>query len=76
MADIVADNGYKIALKKYQNGNLSITDLNISLQEKEQYRRDYINSLSEFWSAYFNIRILTLYDFENNRPLVSLDDEI
>jgi outer membrane protein len=69
-ADIVADNGFVIALKQYQNGNLSITDLNISLQEKEQYKRDYINSLSEFWSAYYNIRILTLYDFENNKPLL------
>ena len=75
-ADKVADNGYKIALKQYQNGNLSITDLNISLQEKEQYRRDYINSLSEFWIAYYNIRILTLYDFENNQPLLSVSEGI
>ena len=29
-ADKVAENGYKIALKKFQNGEISITDLNIS----------------------------------------------
>ena len=68
-ADNVAENGYQIALKQYQNGNLSITDLNIALQEREQSRRDYINSLSSFWTAYYKIRMLTLYDFENDKPL-------
>ncbi|TKG95781.1 TolC family protein [Puteibacter caeruleilacunae] len=70
-ADLVAANGYQIALKQYQNGNLSITDLNISLQEREQSRRDYINSLAQFWRAYYKIRILTLYDFEKNMPLIA-----
>jgi outer membrane protein TolC len=70
-ADKVAENGYQIALKQYQNGNLSITNLNIALQEREQSRRDYINSLASFWKAYYKIRMLTLYDFENDRPLVT-----
>ena len=30
-ADKVAENGYLIALKKFQSGEISITDLNISL---------------------------------------------
>lgn len=70
-ASRVAENGYQIALKQYQNGNLSITDLNIALQEREQSRRDYIGSLSQFWQAYYKIRMLTLYDFENGKPLVT-----
>jgi outer membrane protein TolC len=74
-ADKVAENGYQIALKQYQNGNLSITDLNIALQEREQSRRDYINSLAEFWKAYYKIRILTLYDFENDKTLRTSDTE-
>lgn len=68
-ADKVAEDGYQIALKQYQNGNLGIINLNIALQEREQARRDYINSLASFWMAYYKIRILTLYDFENNRSL-------
>ena len=63
-ADKVAENGYEIALKKFQNGEISITDLNISLQEREAAKRDYISSLSDYWEAYYNLRILTLYDFE------------
>lgn len=68
-ADKVAGNGYKIALKKFQNGEISITDLNISLSERESAKRDYIDSLRDYWEAYYNLRILTLYDFENNQKI-------
>jgi outer membrane protein TolC len=72
-ADKVAEDGYQIALKQYQNGNLGIMNLNIALQEREQARRDYINSIGSFWKAYYKIRILTLYDFENNKTLKTAD---
>ncbi len=68
-ADIVAENGYKIALKKFQNGEISITDLNISLSERETAKRDYISSLKNYWVAYYNLRILTLYDFELDQKI-------
>lgn len=63
-ADKVAEDGYKIALKKFQNGEISITDLNISLSERESAKRDYISSIENYWESYYMIRILTLYDFE------------
>jgi len=68
-ADKVAGNGYKIALKKFQNGEISITDLNISLAEREKAKRDYIGSLEYYWRAFYNLRILTLYDFELDRKI-------
>ena len=68
-ADKVAENGYQIALKKFQNGEISITDLNISLQERESAKRDYIASLQSYWVAYYNLRILTLYDFMRNEKI-------
>lgn len=68
-ADKVAENGYQIALKKFQNGEISITDLNISLAERESAKRDYIQSLEDYWEAYYNLRILTLYDFELNKKI-------
>lgn len=69
-ADIVAENGYEIALKKFQNGEISITDLNIALAERENAKRDYINSIEAYWKAYYQIRILTLFDFEQNQKIV------
>lgn len=63
-ADKVAEEGYKIALKKFQNGEISITDLNISLAEREGAKRDYIRSIENYWESYYLLREVTLYDFE------------
>jgi len=69
-ADKVAENGYQIALKKFQNGEISITDLNISLSERESAKRDYIRSIEGYWESYYYIRILTLYDFELEKKIL------
>ena len=68
-ADNVAANGYQIALKQFQNGEITITDLNIALSERDNAKRDYINSLQTYWEAYYKLRILTLYDFEKNQKI-------
>ncbi|HEX2974921.1 MAG TPA: TolC family protein [Bacteroidales bacterium] len=68
-ADKVAENGYLIALKKFQSGEISITDLNISLAERESAKRDYISSIETYWLSYYRLRILTLYDFELNQKI-------
>lgn len=69
-ADKVAGNGYLISLKRFQNGEISITDLNISLQEREKAKRDYIAAIEEYWESYYFLRILTLYDFELNQKII------
>ena len=68
-ADKVAENGYLISLKKFQNGEISITDLNISLSEREAAKNDYVASLQTYWVAYYRLRILTLYDFEMQQKI-------
>jgi outer membrane protein TolC len=68
-ADKVAGNGYLISLRKFQSGEISITDLNISLQERESAKRDYISAIQNYWESFYLLRILTLYDFEQNRKI-------
>jgi outer membrane protein len=68
-ADRVAENGYQIATRKFQSGEISITDLNISLAERESAKRDYISSIENYWQSYYRLRILTLYDFELNQRI-------
>jgi outer membrane protein len=68
-ADRVAENGYLIALKKFQSGEISITDLNIALSERESAKRDYITSIETYWQSFYRLRILTLYDFELNQKI-------
>ena len=68
-ADSIASEKYQIAKERYVLGNLSITDLSIAFQEKDQAKRDYIAALRDFWGAYFQLRYLSLYDFEKNVKL-------
>jgi len=56
-------------LKNFQNGEISITDLNISLAEREGAKRDYIRSIENYWESYFLLREVTLYDFEFNKKI-------
>ncbi len=68
-ADKVAGNGYQIALKKFQNGEITITDMNIAQSERERAKRDYIGTIRNYWVAYFRLRELTLYDFELDQDI-------
>lgn len=63
-----------ITRKRYLIGKISITDLNIAVTEEEAARTAYIRSIRDFWMAYFDIRSLTLYDFEKQVSLVAVPD--
>ena len=69
-ADSIASEKYKIARDRYVLGDLSITDLSIAFQENDQAKRDYVASLRDFWGAYYQLRYLSLYDFEKNEKIV------
>lgn len=65
----VATKRYDISKKRYVLGKISISDLNIALRERDEALINYLNSLSTFWSNYFTLRQLTLYDFINNKKI-------
>lgn len=68
-ADVVGQRRYDIAQKRYLVAKISITDLNIALQEKDQAKQGYLQSMLDFWRAYYELRMLTLYDFEQNEEI-------
>jgi len=68
-SDEVAQERYTVAQNRYLIGKIDITNLNIALEEKDQAKRSYINALREFWTAYYNLRGLTLFDFAGKRLL-------
>lgn len=68
-ADSIAAAKYEIARQRYVLGDLSITDLSIAFQENDQAQRDYIGALRDFWGAYYQLRYLSLYDFERNEKI-------
>ncbi|WP_245558478.1 TolC family protein [Fulvivirga imtechensis] len=68
-SDEVAQERYTVAQNRYLIGKIDITNLNIALTEKDNAKRSYVNALRAFWTAYFDLRRLTLYDFVNNTLL-------
>ena len=68
-ADSIASEKYKIARDRYVLGDLSITDLSIAFQENDQAKRDYVAALRDFWGAYYQLRYLSLYDFEKKQKI-------
>jgi outer membrane protein len=68
-AEKIAVEKYKIASERYVLGNLSITDLSIAFQENDRAKRDYVSSVRDFWAAFYQLRYLSLYDFEKNQKI-------
>jgi outer membrane protein TolC len=68
-ADEVAFERYNVAQNRYLIGKIDITNLNIALNEKDDAKRSYIVALKSFWTAYFELRRLTLYDFASQKYL-------
>lgn len=68
-ADTVAQKRYEVAKYRFISGRIDITDLNIASNEKDIAIRNNIRNLRDFWLQYYNLRKLTLYDFNRNEPL-------
>ncbi len=68
-ADTIASEKYQIAQDRYVLGNLSITDLSIAFAEKDQAKRDSVGALRDYWTSYYRLRWLTLYDFEKGEKI-------
>ena len=73
----IAERAYEVAEKKrelsrnrYLVGKVAVTELNIAIGEEINARRNYVNALRNYWLAYYELRRLTLFDFENNLPLI------
>lgn len=67
--DATAQRRNEVARKLYLLGKSTILDLNASITEKDKARRDYILSLSSYWSLFYGLRSLTLYDFQKDIPI-------
>ncbi|MEL6559215.1 MAG: TolC family protein [Bacteroidota bacterium] len=68
-SDEVAQERYQVAQNRYLIGKIDITNLNIALEQKDSSKRSYVRALRDFWTAYYDLRRLTLYDFLNNQLL-------
>ena len=68
-SDTIAQRRYDITVQRYMIGKIGILDLNVALDEKIQAKRAYVQSLWDFWNAYFELRRKTLFDFEQQKEI-------
>ena len=50
-------------------GKYYINTLTLALNRKTEAVRNYLSALKNYWTAYYKIRKLTLYDFDKKQPV-------
>lgn len=65
----IARKRYDTNVQTYMIGEISTLDLNDSQNRKDQSMRQYINELYKFWSYWYQLRSLTLYDYANRSDI-------
>ena len=67
-----AEKTYEINLEKYQNGDLTSKDLGQYRQSLSNARLNEIRSLINYRLQLLDLKIKSLWDFENDQPVVTL----
>ena len=75
-ADTIAHMGFDVTIRRFKIGKLDVTKLNLARNDLENAKRAYISSLRKYWTSYYQIRQLTLFDFESGADLVVDFDKI
>jgi outer membrane protein TolC len=75
-ADTIADLRYEVSKQRFLIGKIDVLDLNVALEEKDVARRAYVQSLRNYWDYYYNLRGLTMYDWEKGIKLTEDFDEL
>lgn len=79
----IADKASAIAQKRYNTnvetfliGRISTLDLNDSQVKKDESRQQYVNELFRYWYYFYQLRSLTLWDYENGTGIDADIDRI
>jgi len=73
----IAQRGFEVTNGRYLAGKVGILELNNARDTKDSAIRNYIDALRQYWNAYYELRTLTLYDFQERKllynPLLEYD---
>lgn len=75
-ADTIAQMGFDVTMRRFKIGKLDVTKLNLARNDLENARRAFISSMRKYWISYYQIRQLTLFDFEKGTDLTADFDKI
>lgn len=75
-ADTIAQLGYDVTKQRFMIDKVDVIKLNSARNSLDQSRMEYINALETYWSGYYNIRKITLFDFEDKQSLITELDQL
>jgi outer membrane protein TolC len=68
-ADSVADRQFEVARNRYSIGKITNDVLYIAQNEKDAAVLAYVQALRNYWTSYYHLRRVTLYDFALKREM-------
>lgn len=69
-SDTVAQRRYEVTQKRYLIGKVNdVLELNNAQIDNDNARLNYFNALKNYWENYYELRKLTLFDFQKNKPI-------
>ncbi|WP_321480887.1 TolC family protein [uncultured Bacteroides sp.] len=75
-ADKIAQQRYRTSIETFLIGKINTLDLNDAQTSKDDARQKHISELYYYWYYFYQIRSLTLWDFQRNEELRVDFDEV
>lgn len=75
-SDTIAQKRYDMTKQRFLIGKVDVLDLNVALSEKDAAKTNYISALRKYWSNYYTLRKITLYDFVKEESLNTNFDDL
>ena len=76
IAQDIAQEIYEMTKKRFQNGTVTVTDLNNAQEDLDDAQNQFMRQLHTYWSAYYEIQKISLYDFINKVDIAVEFDEL
>ncbi len=75
-SDTVAAKMFDVTKQRFLIGKIDVLELNNADTKKDQNKRSYIQALQNYWTYFYNMRAVTLFDFVNRRELTTDYDKL
>ena len=75
-ADTIAQMGFDVTMQRFKIDKVDVIRLNSARNSLDAARRAFYSALRTYWTRFYTIRQLTLYDFLNDRELTQELDEL
>lgn len=62
----ISENRYELVREKFRSGSASVTELGNARSDRDNAQIRYVRDVCNYWSYYYALRRLSLYDFEQD----------